>query len=202
MSIEDEIKQWAYIHAVKTAGAYTHTILHAHGFIHTQEMHAMGSSPVYENKKVLICKRNPYDRVNSIFSFYSQRRIIPQNWTLKEFIMQMFEHSCFKKIWEVSPWDRKNKRPLTYGQLFSPLTNIAKDASGNIQADYILDFHNLDKSLSEFLSKFDIRHDPKDKININPKKNELDLSLWDREMLDKVNHIYSEDFEFFGYNKL
>ena len=99
MEAQDK-KDWSFIHAVKTAGTYVNAILISHGFS-SSHGHFMGDHDRYKNKKVLICKRNPYDRVNSMFHFYKTRRQVIPGWmTLKDFVMGMYHEEVFKKKWQ------------------------------------------------------------------------------------------------------
>lgn len=185
--INTNIEKWYFVHACKTAGFFMHkNICPKVGLKHSMN-HDKISDYTFDirNFSTVVTKRNPYDRVYSMYCYYNNTNGISVS-NLQSFV-EIIPHEINKN---------------NHTACLRPITEYL-EIDGKIKADYILDFHNLEKSLTDFLRLFNIEYpeSAKGKIkNKNPKKTQaFNLELFNKKTIDLVNKIYEKDFLNFDY---
>lgn len=183
----NDISKWCYIHICKTGGSYLHKFFSHLNFKHSQSHKKVTEYDFDINKYyTFVCKRNPYQRLHSMFEFYTKQNIHFLDKNIKDFIFNIPEYI---------KGDGYFLRPQVE---YFEIDNVAK-------VDYIIDFNNLEQSIESFLKLFNLPYPDVARNynwNINLKKRPLIIEEWDRETIDKANSIYKKDFEFFGYKTL
>jgi hypothetical protein len=132
--------------------------------------------------------RNPYSRMYSIYRFgLFSKSLFSLNKTFKQFV-------CSLPSLMNNPLT-KNGNHLTPQYLYSHI-------DGCCVVDKILKMENLDSDFEFIKQKFN-RTEELNNIDLGIKRNQIkDISLlYDREMIQIINDCYSEDFDFFGYQK-
>ena len=82
------------------------------------------------------------------------------------------------------------------------MKELVCDKQGNILADYIGRFENLEKDFKYIKEKLSLKG-TLEHVNKNPlerKKNYLDY--YEQESIELVNLVYKDDFEIFGYEMI
>jgi hypothetical protein len=137
-----------------------------------------------KNNIIMAVVRNPYDRLYSIYEFYSKKRDdIDKNITFKNFIMN-FENKYFLKKVQ-----------------FNTCFNFLIDNNNNFMTTDILKFENLSSEYDKFCKKYKITNNLKvmnenelKNVNINWNK------LYDSEMQEVVEKIFKDDLINFNYS--
>lgn len=183
------IKNIIFIHVPKTAG-----VAIGHGFArdgHLKDGFRNNHSTAQQRKKqknlkwdedtiVLGVIRNPYDRLWSVYEFYSKKlRSISLKLSFTDFILT-FEEKFHPK-----------------GEQFNTCYNYLTGEDGKFLTTDIIRFENLEKEYDDFCQKYNIkntlRHDNKnDKKGTPPEYTE--------EMREVVEKIFRKDLDTFNYS--
>lgn len=172
-----------FIHVPKTGGASTNTALKSagvlkqgYGFNHqtAKELDLSHDVPV------IATVRNPYDRIWSIYEFFSKKRSdIPKNISFEKFVTD-FEKTFYKK------------KPMFY------TCHDFLYVDGICKATEILKFENINDDYKELCKKYMFRNDLKH-LNINDSK--TSCPGFTQEMKEIIDRIFHHDFVEFGYIK-
>ena len=182
-----------FIHIPKTAGASTNETLNnvdalydGTGFTHKSAKDVI--SDTMKNIPSMAIVRNPYDRLYSIYSFYSKiGNDIPESMTFEDFILS-YEEKFMGVLQE-------NGHPHAFNQCFDYISNNSK-----LIVSDIIHFENLEHEFGEFCKKYSISASLLHK-NKNPKKNTFNKSsLYTKEMREIVERCFKDDMIQFGYS--
>jgi len=182
-----------FIHIPKTAGASINETLNnvdalygETGFTHKFAKDVI--SDIMKNIPSMAVVRNPYDRLYSIYSFYSKmRNDIPGSMTFEDFILS-YEEKFMGTLQE-------NGHPHAFNQCFDYVSN-----NGEVIVSDIIHFENLENEFGEFCKKYSIAASLLHK-NKNPKKYTFNKSsLYTKEMRENVERLFSDDMKHFGYS--
>lgn len=207
-----KIDDWCWVHVAKTGGGYVFEQIcvmcpilytYAHGnvtnlkkvkrlypeitnFRDLDKDYSLGSVDWdYNNTKFIVTKRNPYERMWSMWHFFYVRP--GKDTTFEQFIKSV-------------PQQIKGRSDLHT----DPIVDHVK-INGEVRIDHLIDFENMENDWEEFLSKFDIALPStakNNKVRASNYISSFDISKWSRESIDIVNESYKEDFEYFGYEML
>ena len=178
-----------FIHIPKTAGvAISHSLRdigglkQGYGFSHQIARNIIKK----KDRKCIIMAvvRNPYDRLYSIYEFYSKKRDdIDKNISFEEFIL------TFEKKYYLS------------GPQFDTCFNFLIDRDNKLMPTDILRFESLHDDYNLFCEKYKIKNNLIYR-NVNDKKNtNIDWSkLYTLQMRNIVERIFKMDFMTFNYS--
>lgn len=134
--------------------------------------------------------RNPFDRMYSMFEYYSKIRIlIPEGETFESFVLNFAE-----KYHGTKPG-------------FSTCYDFLKDDKGELPLEKltIIRFETLESDLKVFGESRGITFDERifnRKINVNPKKTPVEdkSKLYTPEMRAAIEEVFKKDLELFNYS--
>ena len=82
------------------------------------------------------------------------------------------------------------------------MKELVCDKQGNILADYIGRFENLEKDFKYIKEKLSLKG-TLEHVNKNPlERNKNYLDYYEQESIELVNYVYKDDFEIFGYEMI
>lgn len=143
-----------------------------------------------EDYDLISIVRNPFDRMYSMFEYYSKIRIrIPQDETFESFVLNFAE-----KYHGTKP-------------AFSTCYDFLKDDKGELPLEKltILRFETLEADLKAFGESRGITFDESvidRKVNVNPKKSPVEdkSKLYTPEMRAAIEEVFKKDLELFNYS--
>tara|TARA_Y100000034_G_scaffold34572_1_gene42421 strand:- start:1657 stop:2235 length:579 start_codon:yes stop_codon:yes gene_type:complete len=177
-----------FIHIPKSAGYAiarcldeVNSLVEGYGYTHSSAKDIIKPSH-YSLYPILAVVRNPYDRLYSLYNFYSQKRdVISPSISFKKFILNY-----------------PNKYYKTHFRYNNCYDFIQKD--NQLITTDILFFENLSNDYNSFCKKYNIKNNLK-VMNYNDKKiRKIDKSkLYTNEMRKIVEEIFKKDFKVFNY---
>lgn len=182
-----------FIHIPKTAGASITTTLDNvdalyYGTGRTHKFAKDVISDTMKNYPSMAVVRNPYDRLYSIYSFYSNMRDdIPGSITFEEFVLS-YERKFVGRV-------QDNGHPHAFNQCFDYVSS-----NGKVIVSNIIHFENIDEEFRLFCTRYSI---PASLVHVNqnPTKGTINKpSLYTEEMREVVERCFADDMTHFGYS--
>ena len=134
--------------------------------------------------------RNPYHRVVSLFNYFKDIKIVDRNIEFESFLDEVYL-----------------KRPPigVYNHLgisqSNPQVNWILDSNGKFLVNDIFKIEEISKFVNFFKDKYKINLDIK-KYNLSNKHIIFEKIAKNRSIIEKIEKIYSRDFDLLGYKKL
>ena len=134
--------------------------------------------------------RNPYDKLVSAYKYINSNNYANKKISFNQFIEQKDYCSDY-----------------TYFHSFISQYQQLLDLNNEININYFGKFENLNIELIHILKNIGVKkisHYSVIEKNISINRSNIDknyASYYDTELLQKVNHIFNEDFEYFNYTK-
>ncbi|MHA2714053.1 sulfotransferase family 2 domain-containing protein [Vibrio owensii] len=186
-----------FVHIPKSAGmSIVRSLYSTKESIHASVSDYYKVEPCFnENRFVFSVVRNPYDRLYSAYNYlqHGGMNTIDKVW----YELYVKEYGTFEEF--VINGGLK-KAILEKADHFITQSDFIK-INGDLYVDKIFKIEQLSELSEYFKDNFDINMDLS-VINQSPKTSKYDKYLLSDEVINVINDVYSEDFEFLGYEKL
>jgi hypothetical protein len=216
-SINHDLKA-IFIHVHKTGGTYISYMLHKYYGFTNYYIHRPDHDLFCFNKKKTTKYLNYENRVHGVLMYYKTSSYINKKMNMTPYKWDTYYKFCFirnpyDKI--VSAWNHvdrfhipfKNFLNLTnkcndvqYMHVFLPQVRNILDEKGKINIDYIGKFETLEEDFQKILKNIGIQniiHDVNKQMN--KRNHEIFYKYYDQDLLNKVNILLKEDFQFLDY---
>ena len=219
-SINHDLKA-VFIHVHKTGGTYLSYMLHKYYGFKNYYIRRPDHDKFCFNKKKTTKFINYENRVHGVLMYYKtsphinkKMGMTPQKWdTYYNFA---FSRNPYDKI--ISAWNHVNRFKIPFSN-YLRLQNVCNDVEfmhvfmpqvrniinekGKINLQFIGKFENLEEDFCTILKNIGIKniiHDSEKKMNVRPHEEFVNY-YENQEILDKVNHLFNEDFQHLDYKK-
>jgi hypothetical protein len=181
------------LHPMKTAGSALLKMLKQSGGVHSSGHNI--NTAIKPDDFVILPVRNPYTRVHSMYYWVT----IPRRQKRKRTLVKRTHPESFEQFVVNFPpdWDI-----IRYGvadnRLFSTCSGMIDDLS---RVDFICRFENIEEDSKKLMMQLN-REGCIEKVNKNRRKKPFSMDVYTPEMIGRINEVFSDDFENFGYEKV
>lgn len=180
------------LHPMKTAGSALKVLLKRTGGV-INIGHNINTD-IKPEDFVILPVRNPYTRIHSMYYWLTiPRKKKPKRHMVKKSNIKSFEHFVlnYPPDWFI----------YRYGVADTALLNTCTDMITDLdRVDFICRFEYIDSDSDALMKKLG-REGKIIPRNSNRRKPKFSMDLFTPEMLERVNDVFHDDFENFGYKK-
>lgn len=200
----DHKRKFIFTHIHKTAGKSIKKILYFYANDNYINRHMPLSNEIDTNKSELkdyfkfTFVRNPYERV--ISKYFYDLNLSKQKENYDDGPEGRGRAGSTRNCSNFNEWLLKHGRRVH--KILPRMKELVCDKQGNILADYIGRFENLEKDFKYIKEKLSLKG-TLEHVNKNPlERNKNYLDYYEQESIELVNYVYKDDFEIFGYEMI